>query len=173
MISAEELKKLLDFSFDAYQNKNSSGQEYRQDGNVPYIMHPLWCASVLINDTRIPLEERELGFKALLLHDVLENTTLELPEWAGEDVKEMVEAMSFGGQHDIKEVIRELSKKPALFGLLMLIDALSSMYEEHVSEKKKKFWKLGVKTLTELVEKQYGDIRIIQISRAVTENTNW
>ncbi len=55
----------------------------------------------------------------------------------------------------------------------MLVDGLSSMYEEHVSEKKRKLWKLGVKTLTGIVEKKYGNIRIVQISKTVTENTDW
>lgn len=173
MVSSSELKKLLDFSFAAYQENNSSSQEYRQNGNVPYIMHPVWCASVLINDTRIPLEERELGFKALLLHDILENTSSELPDWIDDDVREMVEALSFGEPHDLQEIIRELGNKPALFTLLLLIDTLSSMYEEHVSKKKRRAWKLGVKALTVLAEKNYGNVRIVQISKAVTENTDW
>jgi (p)ppGpp synthase/HD superfamily hydrolase len=97
MISSKQYKKLLDFAHSAYQENNISNQAYRQDGKVPYINHPLWCATLLLADTEVPWEERELGFQALILHDVLEDTSLKLPEWINPAVQKIVEEMTFTG----------------------------------------------------------------------------
>ncbi|MFW9878362.1 MAG: hypothetical protein ACFFG0_35215 [Candidatus Thorarchaeota archaeon] len=163
------LKKYLDFAYLAYEG-NTSQQKYRQKGNIPFIFHPLWCASVLINDTKIALKEREIGAKALILHDILENTDLDLPNWVEKDVKEAVEKLTFDkDENTIKEIITMSS----FVKLLFLTDLLASMYENHVSKPKRKIWKLLVKLLLNDVKKHYGNIRIVQIGNTVYKNTNW
>jgi hypothetical protein len=179
MIKSEELKKYLDFAYFAYQENNVTNQAYRQDGKVPYIMHPLWCASMLIADTQVPYEQRELGFKALILHDVLEDTSLELPDWVEPEVKDVVRELTF---EDFQQAIEQYPSKSTFIKLLLLYDKLSSMYENHVginddTEEKKqikrKLWKeFTIKGIRE-VEKEYGNIRIVQIGKAIVENTNW
>lgn len=170
MIKSKELKRYLDFAYSAYQENNITGQEYRQKGKVPYIMHPLWCASLLIADTQIPYEQRELGFKALILHDVLEDTSLKLPEWVEPEVKEIVQKLTFKSWEQAK---REISKSPTFIKLLYLFDALSNMYENHVSEPKRAEWKKLTAGILKGVEQEYGNIRIVQIGKAIAENTNW
>ena len=180
MIKSEELKKYLDFAYKAYQENNISNpnQTYRQDGKVPYMMHPLWCVSMLIADTQIPWEQRELGFKALILHDVLEDTSLELPEWVESEVREVVKELTF---KNFREAAREYSKKSPFIKLLMLYDKLSSMYEDHVGVfdgkikrySKQKLWKRFTVEGIKEVEKEYGNVRIVQIGKAIVENTNW
>lgn len=179
-ITAEEFKKYLDFAYLAYQENNISSpdQTYRQDGKVPYMMHPIWCASMLIADTQIPWKQREIGFKALILHDVLEDTSLALPDWVEPEVKEAVQAMTF---EDHKQALKEYKNKTPFIKLLMLYDELSSMYENHVGvydnavmkKMKRKLWKeFTIKGIAE-VEKEYGNIRIVQVGKAIVENTKW
>lgn len=178
MIKSEELKKYLDFAYSAYQENNITNQAYRQKGKVPYIMHPLWCASMLIADTQIPYEQRELGFKALILHDVLEDTSLKLPEWVEPEVKDVVKELTF---ESLEQAKKEYAGKSVFIKLLLLYDKLSSMYENHVgidddlvrAEKKRKDWKKFTNKGIEEVEKEYGNIRIVQIGKAIVENTNW
>ena len=47
------------------------------------------------------------------------------------------------------------------------------MYENHVNPQRRSKWKQTVEVLVEEVEKEYGNIRIVQIGKAIAENTNW
>lgn len=170
MIQSDYLKKLIDFAFDAYQNHTINGEEYRQNGNVPYFFHPTWCASILLTDTRIPYEERELGYQVLILHDVLENTDVDLPDWVSAEVKSEVQEMTY---ESYAEAIEKLPNKTPFRKLLSLVDLLASMYEEHVKEKNRSIWMKFTKMLTEDVEKHYGNIRIVQLSKTIVANTDW
>jgi len=169
-ISADEFKKLMDFAFEAYQKNNTTEQEYRQDGKVPYIVHSLWCASVFVTDTRIPFEEREKGFKALILHDVYEDTNLELPSWVELGVKEIVKELTF---ENSDHALKSAQSKPINIKLLLLVDGLSSMYEEHVEIHRRKRWKEMMKIATKEVEEHYGNIRIVQLAKTIIANTDW
>ncbi|MDD5342675.1 MAG: hypothetical protein PHI73_05090 [Patescibacteria group bacterium] len=170
MITADEFKKLIDFAFEAYQINNTSGQEYRQNGKVPYIIHPLWCASMLITDTRIPYEEREKGFKALVLHDVLEDTSMQFPDWVEPDVKEIVKELTF---ETSDHALASIQSKSINIKLLMLVDGLSSMYEEHVWPQRRNKWKAMMEIVVKEVEEHYGNIRVVQLAKSIIENTNW
>lgn len=178
-ISAEKYKKLLDFAHSAYEENNSCGDNYRQDGKVPFMNHPIWCATMLLTDTEVPWKEREIGFQALILHDVLEDTCLELPDWIEPEVKEVVKEMTF---KTWEENVQMMPQKDRFIKLLELYDKLSSMFENHVvaHEKteeeignKRNQWKKLVIYLVAEVEKNYGNIRAVQIGRAIIENTDW
>lgn len=163
------LKKYLDFAYKAYEGESSQSR-YRQDGRVPFIFHPLWCASILINDTEISLEEREVGCKTLILHDVLENTSLELPDWVETEVKEAVNKLTFDNDEIITKEILTMSP---FIKLLFLTDLLASMYENQVSRLKRKPWKILTKLVLRDVKKHYGNIRIVQIGNTIYKNTKW
>jgi hypothetical protein len=170
MISIDHFKKLLDFADDAYHHHNKSDQVYRQSGKVPYATHPLGCAMLLIADQRIPWHEREIGFQALILHDVLEDTNADLPNWVDEEVKETVRQMTFESSD---HALREASSKPIFIKLLMLLDGFWSMYEEHVQPVRRKQWKQGVAMAIKEVEQHYGNIRVVQIAKAIEQETDW
>ncbi|MBP9815960.1 hypothetical protein KBD09_01835 [Candidatus Woesebacteria bacterium] len=170
MISSQEFKKYFDFAYSAYQENNITDQSMRQEGKVPYIFHPLWAAISLMTDTQIPYEEREKGFKILILHDVLEDTSLELPSWVPQDIQQGVEELTFKDWDDAKQAI---PSKSTFIKLLLLYDSLSSMYELHVSERKKHWWKEKVISLTNEVQAHYGNIRAVQMGKAISENTDW
>ena len=83
---------------------------------------------VLLNDTRIPYEERRIGYQALLLHDVLEDTSLKLPEWVEPEVAKIVQEMT----HETWEEEIDIDKKSSLVQLLKLVDKTATMYDENM-----------------------------------------
>lgn len=175
MIKSEKFKQLLDFAYKAYQEHNITHQEYRQSGKVPYMTHPLGSALLLLADTTIPYKERELGFKILVLHDVLEDTSLTLPDWLESKVKRGVEDMTYCGPNSLEDKMQWLNGKNHFTKLLLFYDSFWSLYERHVGGPpfRKSLWKKAVLSLKSDVEKHYGDIRIVQIARAVAKNTDW
>jgi hypothetical protein len=173
MISSEEFKQYLDFAWEAYQKNNTTDQEYRQNGNVPYITHPLGASLLLLADVDVPQSERELGCKILMLHDVLEDTSLQIPDWIEEKVKRGVEEMTYADTETDESKFKKISGMTPFFKLLTLYDTFWSLNEKHVREFHRKEWKELVQTLAKEAEKNYGNLRIVQMARVVTENTDW
>lgn len=171
MIEPSDFKRVLDFAYSAYQEHNQSGQELRQHGKVPFIVHPMWAAMMMLADQRLPFELREIGYQALLLHDVLEDTNAELPDWIDPEVARMVEDMTL--PDDFKEVVAAIASKDIFTKLLILYDTLENVYEEHVTDWKRTMWKQGVEVLIREVEQEYGDLRVVHVGKAVLEHTNW
>jgi (p)ppGpp synthase/HD superfamily hydrolase len=170
VISHKRFKKLLDFSYSAYQLKNIDNHTYRQEGKVPYFTHPLWCSLIFLNDALIPIKLREIGYEALLLHDVLEDTSAKLPKWVSKKVMKLVSEMTFPSWKEEKKV---LLSKPPFIKLLKLVDKLASMYDLDVKPKNKKDWKKVTTALLKDVEKEYGQIRVVQIGKGILKGTNW
>lgn len=127
---------------------------------------------MLLNDTRIPFKQREVGFEALLLHDVLEDTNLGIPEWIESKVRKLVEEMTF---KSFEQEVRELKNKSTFIKLLKLVDKLGTMYEEGIggSSKRRAGWKELTAKLLKDVEKEYGDIRVVQVGKSILDSTNW
>lgn len=175
MISSEVLKQYLDFAQDAYHEHNDSGQAFRQKGQVPYIEHPLGSALLLLADTKLPFEIRERGFKILVLHDVLEDTSLPLPEWVEDDVRKGVEAMTYRGEEVLLAKREWVMGHESFVKLLTLYDMFWNLYERHIggSDERRALWKQTVLDLTDAVEREYGNLRIVQVSRAVAKETEW
>lgn len=169
VLNPEYFKRLIDFTYEAYQ-ENSKADTLRQKGKTPFITHPLFAASLLLADRQIPYKERVIGYQVLILHDVLEDTNLELPEWIDENVRKRVEEMTY--KNDV-EAYLVMSKKGPFGKLLSLCDMLSNMYEDHVRKYKRRRWRKAIEELTEDVKKYYGNTRIIQISKAILQNTSW
>lgn len=170
MIKSEELKKYLDFAYSAYQEHNEIDNILRRESHIPPLLHPLWCASMLITDTQVPYEQRELGFKVLLLHDVLEDTSLELPKWVSPEVREAVQELTFD---NFEQAVKEYPKKSSFIKLMFLYEKLASMYDSSVKEYHRSEWKEFILEAVDEIEKEYGNIRIVQIGKAIAENTDW
>ncbi|MDP2918253.1 MAG: hypothetical protein Q8N68_02025 [bacterium] len=169
-IEPQNLKRLLDFIYTAHQEHNTKN-DFRQDGKIPFIAHPIWCALTLLNDQRIPFKERELGYQALLLHDILEDTSLELPDFVDHEVIELVKEMT----HQSWEEEQNIENKSHLIKLLKLCDKISSMYDETVKDEplRRKEWKILTKKLLDDVENHYGNIRLVTLSKAILEDSPW
>lgn len=172
MIEAKEFKRLLDFVYSAHQ-EHCTKKDFRQDGKVPFIVHPIWCAMILLNDTRVPYEERRIGYQALLLHDVLEDTSLKLPDWVEPEVAKLVEEMTYETWEEEKAI--DINKKSPLVQLLKLCDKTASMYDENVrpDPQKRHEWRELTRKLLKNVEQNYKNSRVVSVAKAILENTDW
>lgn len=170
-IDPEELKKTIEFAYRAHQ-EHSTNSEFRQDKTVPYIAHPLWCAMVLLNDDRVPLVERQVGYQALLLHDVLEDTSLPLPDGTDPVVAELVQDMTYASW---EEELVEVPKKSSLVKLMKLIDKAATMYDESIRKDaaKRRQWVEFTQYLLKETEKHYGDIRTVGLVKGILSQTDW
>lgn len=170
ILDPELTKKLFEFAHDAHTNHNVEEQTIRM-GLYPYIIHPFWAASTLIMDPDIPKEERILGFQILVLHDVLEDTSCELPDWVSKEVRAGVQSLTHETWEEESEAIQ--SYTPFLT-LLKLCDKMQTMYERGVRKPENyRRWKELVARLTKNVKDHYGKTRVVIIADALLENTNW
>ena len=178
MIQASELRKYFDLAYAAHQNHAKEvDKEYRQrDSNGkkqgPFVTHTWWCALMMMNDSRLPRDVRELGYKVLLLHDVLEDTNLPLPDFVEPSVVELVKQMTFETWEEEKIAVR---KGSLMLKLLKLFDKVATMYDEAIRPDpiKRKEWKELVIDLVRDVEKIYPDARIIVVAKAILPTVDW
>jgi len=70
------------------------------DGRTPYYVHPFWCASMILHETRLPENLRREGSRVLLYHDILEDTTSGLPEWLTKREISLINGMTFESSED-------------------------------------------------------------------------
>lgn len=138
------------------------------DKKTPYWIHPVWCATTILFETLLPENLREDGYLALLYHDILEETTIKLPNDLPERVKHFVQQMSFenGSMQEMQEI---WSKRPEI-KLFKLYDKVSNLMDGMWmdSERKQRHCEY-VKRLTDEVESVYGGLNIVKIARAVTK----
>ena len=81
--------------------------------------------------------------------------------------------MTFPEGISLREKGEMVKKKPPFIKLLELCDTISNVYEEHVKDSHRKEWKEEDEKLLKDVRKEYGNIRIVEISEAILTNTNW
>lgn len=167
-IEPKNLKRLLDFVYSAHQEHNTR-KDFRQNGKVPFIVHPIWCAFTLLNDQHIPFEEREIGYQILLLHDILEDTSLKIPRDIDPKVLEYVQEMT----HNTWEEEQNIDGKSPFVKLLKLCDKVASLYDETVNKEpqKQREWKALTAKLLKDVEDHYGKIRLVTLARGVLKDT--
>lgn len=136
------------------------------------MVHPFWCALMFLNDQRIPYEERYIGYQALLLHDVKEDTDLPIPDWVDKKVVALVDEMT----HETWEENLKTEGMSPFVKLLTLVDKLATLYDESIRPDpvRRKQWKELVEKLLNDVRKTYGDdSRIVTTAKATLETTIW
>lgn len=171
-LDPELTKKLFEFAYDAHNNHNTAGQDHIiRRGLYPYVIHPMWAASTLVMDPDLPKEERILGFQILMLHDVLEDTSVALPDWVSQEVQEGVQMLS---HESWEQELVDIESYPPFFKLLKLCDKVQTLYEKGVVlPEKRSRWKQLVQELARDVEAHYGNARIVVIANALTKHTDW
>ena len=94
---SEEIIKAIQHAHIAHsQHGNTPDDAVRfHDHITPYVVHPIWCAASLLQESLFPMALRQAGSIALLWHDTLEDTSLPLPEETSQEVSLMVQGMSF------------------------------------------------------------------------------
>lgn len=173
VVSPQEFRSLVDFIYQAHQEHVARpDHDTRQDGKVPYITHPLWCAMMLLNDKTISFEERRIGYQALLLHDVLEDTSLLLPDDLDPQVKKLVEDMTYTSWEEEKQGVMQ---KDVFLKLLKLLDKVSTMYDAETLSRPEKNpdWKAFTKQLLEDVRPKYGNSQVVAVAEAIINMSNW
>jgi hypothetical protein len=176
MISPEQFKKLIDFVYVAHElNTNDHGWTTRQLGNVPFIVHPIWCSLMVLNDTTFDEKMRETGFYVLLFHDVLEDTKSLLPSELTDEVKRLVQEMTYDNFEQEKEAV---PSKPVFVQFLKLIDKVSTIYDNHgkvscLSLEKQKDWRQYTELLLTNTEKDFGHTQSYKVAKQIVDNCGW
>jgi hypothetical protein len=120
----------------------------------------------LLSETKLSQEFRFAGFQALLWHDVLEDTTLPLPDETSTEVRNLVEEMTFKSFEEERENIWSRSERAQL---LKLYDKVSNLLDATwMSDSKWDEYATHTKRLTRLAVERFGELNIVQIARAVT-----
>jgi len=162
-------KKIINLSIEAHKDypKKPEYAFRKWDNQTPYYIHPLWCAMMFLQETNLPkLINREKCTLALILHDVKEDTTMELPKWLPQDVVNLVEQMTFSST---ELEIAEVWNRPKIIRLLKLYDKVSNLLDGSwmPDEKWNEQYVPYVLQLVDDVEKNYGQLNIVLFARAV------
>jgi hypothetical protein len=129
-----------------------------------YFTHPLWCAMMIMLDTKLPESIRLPGAKALLFHDVLEDTTAKLPDDLTDEVRKMIDDMTF---KNFEEEVKITLANPSIAQLLKLYDKTATLYDAALRPHRYKEWIDFTEKLIETVVKEYGELNIVLLARTL------
>ena len=169
-IEPKDFINRINHSYKGHQECNTKN-DFRQGGTVPFVVHPLWCAMMIVNDSGIPFEIKRVGYEVLLLHDVLEDTSLGLPKDVDPEVEKIIKEMT----HDTWEEEQDLSGKSDIVKLLKLYDKVATLYDETIrpDTQRRKEWITLIEVLMKEVEKLYPKARILSVARGLLKDTKW
>lgn len=164
----QNLAHLISYAIESHRDHatKSSKTVRKWDGRTPYGIHPTWCATTLLTETTLPEELRIMGAEALLFHDVLEDTTAELPHLTSHRVRDLVDEMTFDNSDEEMERVWSRSQECKL---LKLYDKVSNLLDGvwMTPEKRAKYVAYTLR-LAEEVERDFGpQLNILKIARAV------
>lgn len=137
------------------------------DKRTPYTIHPIWCAMTLLTETSLDEDIRLNGYQALLWHDVLEDTKVNvLPEGTPDVVRQYVQEMTFDSFSEEQAAIWSKDKEIRLF---KLYDKTSNLLDgSWMSDTKWTRYTTFTQALCQDVESQYGTLNIVKISNAIS-----
>jgi (p)ppGpp synthase/HD superfamily hydrolase len=163
----DEVQKYIEFLFESHGDHNSTTDElYRQEGLIPYPSHCLLAAQLLLADRQVKWSERKVGYLALLLHDVLEKTSAELPDWIDPEVKQLIDGLTLDRNNPEMSIEKQIFSKTPNIQFLILIDMYSSLYEEHVRPENQERWIKGMSKLVEILDPVYGHTNLFTVIKA-------
>jgi (p)ppGpp synthase/HD superfamily hydrolase len=164
-----DLTNLITYVFNAHSvgATEPSKSVRKWDGKTPYAIHPVWCAMTILAETSLPEDVRQRGVKALLLHDILEDTTFDLPEETPEDVALIVRGMTFVSFDEEVKLIWERSDEVKL---LKLYDKTSNLLDSTwMSFSKREQYEEYLIDLCLDTEPVYGELNIHRIAKAICD----
>ena len=137
-----------------------SAQNRKWDRNIPYWIHPLWCASMILSEPLLSEIQRHRGALALLYHDAAE---CERGAMIPSSVLELVDDMTFEG---FDEEMQLLMSKSDFVILLKLYDKTHNLLDGHwMSKERKSEYRVHTLRLIEHVRGVYGDLQICKMAR--------
>ena len=119
----------------------------------------------LLTDLDLEIELRVRGYQALLWHDVLEDTNLPLPDDTSDDVRALVNELTFNSFREERGLIWGKSTEAKL---LKAYDKVSNLLDGRWMNTQK--WNVNVEyteRLLDYVAVHYGELNIVRIGRAV------
>lgn len=135
------------------------------DRTTPYIVHPIWCAMTIMTETTLDEALRLKGCQALMWHDVLEDTHAELPIDMNDEVRQLIQDMSFASFAVERDLVWQKSKEVRL---LKLYDKTSNLLDgSHFSKDKWNNYVEFTQLLIDDVEDNFGQLNILKIARAI------
>lgn len=167
MITGRELADLIGYILVSHEEKPlEPGKAVRKwDGRTPFGTHPTWCAMTILTEAGLPEEFRVAGAQALLLHDILEDTTAGLPEGTSAQVAELVEGMTFAGSEEEMRLV--WSRGPEIRLLKLYDKANNHLNIFGMPQEKLKRYAAYILALCDDVEPRYGTLNIVRIARAI------
>jgi len=136
------------------------------DDLTPYAVHPIWCAMTFLTETALPADFRIAGYQALLWHDVLEDTTLLLPDGVSREVQALVQEMTFESFAEEQEEIWRRSENAQL---LKLYDKVSNLLDgAWMSDSKWNSYVAYTNRLASSASERFGELNIVRIARAIS-----
>ncbi|OGL59218.1 hypothetical protein A3H10_01265 [Candidatus Uhrbacteria bacterium RIFCSPLOWO2_12_FULL_46_10] len=166
-INTKKLSELILFVITAHEEypKQPDNSFRFWDKRTPYSIHPIWCAMTLLTETTLSEELRWRGAQALLLHDVVEDTTATLPSNISDEVVKLIQELTFETPTEGLEKIFQKSEEAQL---LKLYDMVSNLLDwDQKLNMKIELYKGVAKKLAHLVEKQHGNLNIVSMAYAL------
>lgn len=159
--------QLISFVMSAHADSQTKDPVRRWDKKTPYSIHPIWCAMSLLHETLLPEGLRIRGSQALLLHDILEDTGMEIPSIVAPGVIELVQDMSFSSS---AVEFEEIWNKSGEVKLLKLYDKVSNLMDgAWMSDEKSAKYRNFTRRLADLAYKNYGLLNIVKIAWEITQ----
>ena len=166
-MKAKQVVEGIVYSFSAHAERPTKASKAvrKWDGMTPYGVHPAWCAMTLLQEPALSEEIRERGYQALLFHDILEDTTADLPEGIAPEVRELVEGMTFASSDEGMEKVWERSTEVRL---LKLYDKVSNLLDGvWMAPEKLERYRAYTRRLADDVKSNFGSLNIVRIARAL------
>lgn len=113
------LENILHCHEDMANNLSKSFRKF--DNKTNYSVHQIWCATTIATEILLPEETRIIGFYTLLYHDVLEDTSGNLPKFDlfDNEINKSIHDMTFDS---FSEEIKNLWSKSKEIRLFKLYD---------------------------------------------------
>lgn len=164
----DEVRNAIELCYTAHTHHplKPSKAVRKWDGRTPYFVHPVWCATTILEEPNLPEPLRRRGAQALALHDVLEDTTLKLPKSIGPTVRKLVQGMTFEGG-SAQEMVEVWSRPPEI-RLLKLYDKTCNMLDDgFMDPAHRRKTRRYVRRLIADVEAHYPGTNIVKLARAL------
>jgi len=164
-----EILTSFNITVDAHQRHPKTKKDTIRiwDDTTPYFIHPTWCAMTLLTETSLSESIRFNGYQALFLHDILEDTTIDLPIGTSDAVRRYVQDMTFDSFTD---EVNNIWSKDKIVQLLKLYDKTSNLLDAvwMNNETRKRYIDYTLQ-LTDKIQSEYGDLNIVKISRSIAQ----
>ncbi len=163
----------IEYIVDAHQNypRKPSKAFRKWDEKTPYYTHPLWCATTIATETNLEERTRANGIQVLLYHDLLEDTTRNLPSWLSPKVKYLIKEMTFEGGS--KQEMNEIWNKSDEIKLYKLYDKANNLMDgAWMNKEKREIYENYTRKLSEVVKQKYGNLNITRIADSILKRKN-